>query len=118
MMRFTKTTLTFLLATAAKTQAFTTTNAPPSRMVTTPLFTSETHINPDFTSGSGMDVDSIPVFIKNLSKDNFDESLEMMEPLLQNEVVGKEYDDFMDQLKQKCKEIGMELPKNYAPTHH
>ena len=82
------------------------------------LKTADSHIDKKFTASSGMDLDHLPVLIKNLSEDNFDESLEMMEPLLINEAVGKEYDDAMAKLKAKCKEIGKELPANFAPTHH
>jgi hypothetical protein len=80
--------------------------------------TADSHIDKDFTAGSGMDVNHLPTMIDHLTADNFDESLEMMEPLLTNECVGKEYDDAMSKLKAKCKEIGKELPANYAPSHH
>jgi len=85
---------------------------------TTKLFTAETHISKDFEADSGMNVSSLPVLIKNLAPDNFDESLEIMEVLLVNECVGKEYDDYMGQLKAKAKEIGMDIPSGFAPTHH
>jgi hypothetical protein len=89
------------------------------RPVTTSLkMTSETHINRDFTAGSGMNDDTIPFLIKNLSKDNFKESLEMLEPLLMNECVGDECELFMQQLKDKVTEIGMKIPDGYAPSHH
>lgn len=85
---------------------------------THPLFSEDTHISKDFTASSGMTEFHIPTMIDNLSADNFDASLEMMEPLLVNECVGEEYDTFMSKLTQKTKEIGKELPKGYAPTHH
>lgn len=60
----------------------------------------------------------LPFMIEKLTKENFDESIEMMEALLTNECVGDECDIAMGLLKEKCKEIGMELPPDYAPTHH
>ncbi|KAG7369573.1 hypothetical protein IV203_027319 [Nitzschia inconspicua] len=85
---------------------------------TTLQMTSETHINRDYTAGSGMNDNSIPVLIKNLNKDNFEESLEMLEPLLMNECVGEECELFMGQLNDKATEIGMKVPDGYAPSHH
>lgn len=82
------------------------------------LKNSETHMDKSYTAGSGMNDDTIPVLIKNLSKDNFDESLEMLEPLLLNECVGDECELFLGQLQDKASEIGMEIPSGYAPTHH
>ena len=71
-----------------------------------------------YTAGSGMNDDTLPSMIKHLSTDNFDESLEMMEPLLLNECVGEECELFMSQLQDKAAELGMTIPKGYAATHH
>jgi len=80
--------------------------------------TAETHISKDFAAGSGMNEHDIPILIKNLSKENFEESLEMLEPLLTVECVGDICDDYISQLKDKASEIGMEIPAGYASTHH
>jgi hypothetical protein len=84
----------------------------------TALFNSETHIDKSYTAGSGMNDDTLPFMIKNLSKDNFVESLEMMEPLLLNECVGEECELYMSQLQDKAAELGLKIPEGYAPTHH
>jgi len=105
-----------LLLAAASTEAFMV-PAPPS-FVKTQLFTAETHISKDFEADSGMNVNNLPVLIKNLAPDNFEESMEIIEVLLVNECVGKEYDDFLGQLKKKATEIGKEVPAGFAPTHH
>ena len=77
-----------------------------------------THISKDYTAGSGMTEHEIPLFIKNLSKDNFDESLEMLEALLNNECVGDICEDYVGQLQEKAKEIGKEIPKGFGSLHH
>ena len=82
------------------------------------FMTADSHQAKDFTAGSGVDVDHIPMLIKNLSTDNFEESLEMLEPLLTNECVGDVCDDFMSELKDKAAAIGKEIPAGFAPSHH
>jgi predicted esterase len=67
---------------------------------------------------SSLDVHNLRSLIDNLKPDNFDVSLEMMEPLLMNECVGDECEMYLEQLKDKCGEIGKELPSGFAPTHH
>ena len=47
-----------------------------------------THIDKSYTASSGMTEHDIALFIENLSPENFEESLEMLEPLLTNECVG------------------------------
>ncbi|KAL3915893.1 MAG: hypothetical protein SGARI_008084 [Bacillariaceae sp.] len=107
----------FLIASLfASSQAFAPMTASTSR--NTALFNADSHIDKSFTAGSGMDVDTIPVLIKNLNEDNFAESLEMMEPLLMNECVGDECDIFLSQVQDKADDLGMKIPKGYAPTHH
>lgn len=75
-------------------------------------------MNKDFTADSGLDIGSVPVLIENLNKDNFAESLEMLEPMLMNECAGDECTLFLSQLEKKCAAIGKSLPEGYAPTHH
>lgn len=87
-------------------------------MRTTTLFSSDSHLKKDFTSGSGMNEHDIPLFINNLTKENFEASLEMLEPLLLNECVGEVCDDYMGELLAKSDSIGMTIPKDYAPYHH
>lgn len=82
------------------------------------LHQSGTHIDKAFTADSGMSVDNIPLYIENLSKENFDESLEMFEALLTNECVGDVCDDYVGQLQEKATSIGMKLPKGFAGSHH
>ena len=57
--------------------------------------------------------------IENLTADNFDESLEMLEPLLINECVGEICDDYMGMIFTKAENIGKMTPKwlRYAPRH-
>ena len=88
----------------------------PPRTTTTCL--QETHISKGFTADSGMTVDNIPLYIENLSVDNFEESLEMFEALLTNECVGDVCDDYVSQLKEKAASIGKELPQGFAGSHH
>jgi hypothetical protein len=75
-----------------------------------------THIAKEFTAGSGMNVQTIPTMIDHLTEDNFDESLEMMEPLLVNEATLTEYLGFIKVLKARCETIGKSIPEGYA--HH
>ena len=76
------------------------------------------HMNKDYTVSAGMTEHEIPLFIQKLSPDNFEASLEMLEPLLTNECVGDICDDYLSQLKEKAASIGKELPQGYAATHH
>lgn len=77
-----------------------------------------THMDKDYTAGSGMTEHDISVFIENLTAENFEESLEMLEPLLTNECVGDVCDDFVAQLNDKAESIGKKVPDGYAATHH
>lgn len=86
------------------------------RQPTTQLY--ETHIRKDYTVGSGMTEHEIPLFIKNLTVDNFEESLEMLEALLNNECVGDICEDYVGQLQDKAQELGKEIPKGYGALHH
>ena len=74
----------------------------------------------DFTADSGMNVDSLKfkLYIDNLNVENFEESLEMFEALFTNECVGDAYEDFINQLKDKAKAIGKELPPAFGANHH
>lgn len=76
-----------------------------------PLF--DTHM-----ADSSLDVHNLRTLIDKLAPDNFDASLELIETLLVNECVGQECEDYMGDLQEKCKEIGMSLPEGFAPTHH
>ena len=67
---------------------------------------------------SSLDVHNLRTLIDNLKPDNYDASLSLMEPLLLNECVGQECEDYLAQLKDKCQEIGKPLPEGFAPTHH
>ena len=78
-----------------------------------PLFDNNPHM-----ADSSLDVHNLRTLIDNLAPDNYDTSLRMMEPLLVNECVGQECEDYLAQLKEKCEEIGKPLPEGYAPTHH
>jgi hypothetical protein len=78
----------------------------------------EKHIDKGFTTGSGMNEHDIPLLIKNLTKDNFEASLEMLEPLLTNECVGEMCDDYMGEIEEKAHGLGMRVPVGYAPGHH
>jgi hypothetical protein len=105
----------FLTSLLVAAQAF---QAPVCYKMSTALRSSDTHIDPQFTAGSGMDVDALPMFIDNLNQENFLESLEMMEPLFTNECVGDECDLLLGKLEEKCDKIGKKLPEGYAATHH
>mmetsp|Transcript_40267 Transcript_40267/g.83861 ORF Transcript_40267/g.83861 Transcript_40267/m.83861 type:complete len:111 (-) Transcript_40267:241-573(-) len=72
----------------------------------------------NFFADSGLTVDAIPMYIDNLDVDNFEASLEMLEPLLTNECVGDECDVFVGELKEKAASIGKDIPEGYAPYHH
>jgi hypothetical protein len=91
---------------------------PRSCPYTTVSMSSESSLVKDYTAGSGMNDDTIPVFIKNLSKDNFEASLEMLEPLLMNECIGDECEFYLGELHAKASEIGVKIPDGYAPSHH
>ncbi|KAL7571569.1 hypothetical protein ACA910_020984 [Epithemia clementina (nom. ined.)] len=121
-MKFTVATTAMLFAAASlldTSQAFSI--APrnsQSIMSTTKLFTSSTHISKDYLAGSGMNEHHIPVLIQNLTPENFDESLEMLEPLLTNECIGESCDMYLNDLNVKAKEIGKTVPEGFAPSHH
>ena len=82
------------------------------------LRNSDTHVEGEFTADSGMNVDSLPLYIDNLSVENFEESLENFEALFTNEGVGDAWEDFSNQLKDKAKAIGKELPPAFGANHH
>ena len=102
-----------LLALLGYTNAFA-----PSSSARQATFLASTHISKEYTAGSGMTEHDIPLFIKNLSEDNFDESLEMLEALLNNECVGEVCEDYIGQLQDKAREIGKEIPPGYGSLHH
>jgi len=66
---------------------------------------------------SSLDVHNLRSLIDNLKPDNFEKSLEVMEPLLMNECAGEECEMYLQELHEKCGEIGMKLPNGYAPSH-
>ena len=82
--------------------------------VATRLQVSNTHIDRSFTADSGMTVDQISFFIKNLNHDNFDETLEMLEPLLMNECRGDTCGLFLEDIKLIANELGKQIPEGYA----
>ena len=67
---------------------------------------------------SSLDIHNLRPLIDNLAADNFEKSLELIEPLLVNECTGQECEDYLGQLQAKCKEIGLSLPAGFAPSHH
>ena len=67
---------------------------------------------------SSLDVHNLRSLIDNLAPDNFEASLDLIEPLLVNECVGQECEDYLSQLKDKCEDIGVALPDGFAPSHH
>ena len=79
---------------------------------------SGTHMDKQYTVGSGMTEHEIPLFIQKMTIDNFEETLEMLEPLLTNECVGDICDDYVGELEDKAQEIGKSIPPGYAATHH
>lgn len=101
----------FFLASLASTQAF----VPAIQPSSTALFSK---MDKDFTADSGMTVDNLPLYIDNLNKENFEESLDMFEALLANECVGDTCEDYVGQLADKAKSIGKELPKGFGSKHH
>ena len=78
----------------------------------------ETHFDQGFTADSGLTVDNIPLFIDNLSVENFEESLEVAEVLLKNECVGDVCDDYVSQFQEKAESLGKTLPKGFGSMHH
>ena len=64
--------------------------------------------------------ESFPVYIKNLTVENYEDSLEKLETLFKStsESVGETYDDFVTQLRAKAKAIGKELPAGFGTKHH
>jgi hypothetical protein len=82
------------------------------------LRNSDTHVEREFTADSGMNVDNLPLFIDNLNVENFEESLEIFEALFTNECVGDTCEDYINQLKEKAKTIGKELPPGFGSKHH
>ena len=108
-------TLILLSAAIGHVAAFST---PPSSFARSKALAMSTHMDKDYTAGSGMTEHEIGLFIDNLTAENFDESLEMLEPLLTNECVGEVCDDYVGRLKEKADKIGKTVPKGYAATHH
>lgn len=72
----------------------------------------------EFTADSGMNVDSLPLYIDNLNVENFEESLEIFEAVFANECVGDTCEDYINQLQEKAKAIGKELPPGFGAKHH
>ena len=105
----------FLLAAIGHAAAFST---PPSSFARTKALAMSTHMDKSYTAGSGMTEHDIALFIENLTPENFEESLEMLEPLLTNECVGEVCDDYVGRLEEKAAAIGKTVPKGYAATHH
>lgn len=104
-------TLLVLLGSAA--QAF-----QPAFTTRPTTFLACSHIDPKFTADSGMTVDNLPLYIDNLNKDNFIESLEMFEALVRNECVGDSCDDYVGQLADKAASLGLDLPDGFCNNHH
>ncbi len=90
----------------------------PHILATTLLKNSNTHVEQGFTADSGMNVDSLPLYIHNLTADNFDESLEIFEAIFTNECVGETCEDYIGQLEEKAKTIGKVLPPGFCAKHH
>ena len=67
------------------------------------------------TASSGVNVDDIPSIIENLTAENFDESLEVLEPLLMNECVGEVCMDYIGDVEAKAEKMGKAIPDSYAP---
>lgn len=107
-MKFAATLLVILGSAQAFTPAFN----------TRPVTFLSSHIDKGFTADSGMTVDNLPLYIDNLNKENFMESLEMFEALLANECVGDSCADYVSQLADKASSIGMKLPKGFGSKHH
>ena len=82
------------------------------------LRNSDTHVEGEFTADSGMNVDSLPLYIDNLNVENFEQSLEIFEAVFTNECVGETCEDFISQLQEKAKAIGKELPAGFGTKHH
>lgn len=107
----------FFLAVMGSAEAFVNS---PSFITRDPSLTmsSVTHMDKTYTVGSGMTEHDIQFFIEKMSPENFEETLEMLEPLLTNECVGDICEDYVGQLQDKAASIGKKVPDNYAPTHH
>ena len=67
------------------------------------------------TAASGANVHDIPSLIEHLTAENFEESLELLEPLLMNECVGEECKDYVGEMEAKAEKLGKTVPDTYAP---
>ena len=55
----------------------------------------------------------IPFLIENLAPDNFDVSLELLQPLLMSECVGEVCEDYLTLLQDKAASIDKTLPEDF-----
>ena len=113
-MRFT----IFFLATIGFAEAFVSSPSFITRAAPALSMSASKHMDKSYTVGSGMTEHDIQFFIEKMSTENFEETLEMLEPLLTNECVGEVCEDYIGQLQDKAKSLGKKIPANYAPTHH
>jgi hypothetical protein len=68
----------------------------------------------DKTAGSGMQLQHVELLISHLSDDNFDVSLEMIEPFLLNEASPATLQRSVEEIKQKAEKLGKEVPESFA----
>ena len=78
------------------------------------ITTSANNEQSSFVSSSHVYEKDIPFLIEHLAADNFDVSLELLEPLLMSECAGQECEDYLEQLQTKAASIGKALPEDFV----
>ena len=66
------------------------------------------------TDWSNIGVDQLPMLIKNLTPQNYAQSLQAMEPVFEHDATRWEYDFYLARLKEQSWAIGMAIPAGYA----
>lgn len=108
--------LSALMGTA---NAFTTTNPsfvrPQTALKSTADNRPQHHMDEHFTPDGHVTAENIPAYIQHIDGENFDETLEILEPVLTEECEGVIQDIFMADLMIKAKKFGKKIPDDYGP---
>lgn len=75
------------------------------------------HMDRAFTADSDITVENIPFFIANIDKDNFEETLSTLEPLLLHECRGDMCSEYVEDLRLIAEQLGKEIPDDFAALH-
>lgn len=72
--------------------------------------------NQQYVASSHVYEKDIPFLIENLAPDNFEVSLEFLQPLLKSECDDDLREDYLSKLKDKTASIGKQMPEDFASS--